>query len=246
MSIETVALIMLALVAGALAKGATGLGLPLIAVPVMAGFIGVEHAVVVMVLPLLVTNAWMVVVHRRARVALPDMRLWLIVGALGAVFGTWLLSELDDRMLLAIMAAWLGLYLASVYSGRPIKLAGPLGDRLAPAFCFLAGTMQGANGMSGPLVSTFFHARRLEPSAYLLGSSAMYLVFQGVQSATLGGLGLLTGPRMIESALALIPAVIGLPLGVRLGRMLSPRTFNRLVIALLSVMELKLLYEAAG
>ena len=51
--------IVLALVAGGLTKGLTGLGLPGIAVPIMAIFLGVETAVMVMVLPTLATNLWL-------------------------------------------------------------------------------------------------------------------------------------------------------------------------------------------
>ena len=49
-------IIAVALGVGGATKGLTGLGLPMVAVPVMAGFLGVERAVLIMILPVLVLN----------------------------------------------------------------------------------------------------------------------------------------------------------------------------------------------
>ena len=57
----------LAVVMGSLIKGVTGLGLPLTAVPVIAFFVGVENAVVIMAAPTAMSNAVLVREHRRAR-----------------------------------------------------------------------------------------------------------------------------------------------------------------------------------
>ena len=54
----------LAVVLGSLVKGVTGLGLPLTAVPVIAFFVGVEDAVVIMAAPTAVSNAMLVREHR--------------------------------------------------------------------------------------------------------------------------------------------------------------------------------------
>jgi len=50
----------LALAAGAVVKGATGMGLPLIALPVLTSFFGLQHAVGLMTVPLILTNFWQV------------------------------------------------------------------------------------------------------------------------------------------------------------------------------------------
>ena len=52
--------IVIAIAVGAFIKGATGGGLPQVAIPVMAPFLGVEHAVVLMAIPGIVSNAWLV------------------------------------------------------------------------------------------------------------------------------------------------------------------------------------------
>ena len=56
--------IVAAIAIGAFVKGATGGGLPQIAIPVMAAFIGVERSVVIMAIPGVVANGWLVWSHR--------------------------------------------------------------------------------------------------------------------------------------------------------------------------------------
>ncbi len=84
-------LIVVALGAGAIAKGATGMGLPLIAMPVMASAFGLQHAISIMTIPLLVTNIWQVW-RLRGQAASPDLRFlapMIIGGVAGVIAGTW-------------------------------------------------------------------------------------------------------------------------------------------------------------
>lgn len=242
MSAEALAVIFVALFAGSFAKGVTGIGLPLVAVPVMAPFLGVERAVVVMIPPALATNLWLLWEHRRAARALPAVGLMLAFAAAGAVVGTWALAWLDDRVLMIFLAAWLGLYLLSV--ALRVRLApGPEAGRVAgPATGALAGVLQGATGMSGPIVAPYFHAMRLEPSVYVLAATCVFTVAQAAQAAAQLGFGLLTWPRLAEGLLALVPALLAMPAALRVQRRLPALWFNRAVLALLAAMEAKLLY----
>ena len=101
MEFEHLILIVVALGAGAIAKGATGMGLPLIAMPVMASAFGLQHAISIMTLPLLVTNIWQVW-RLRGEAASPSLRFlvpMIIGGIAGVVAGTWALVEIDERIL---------------------------------------------------------------------------------------------------------------------------------------------------
>ena len=81
--------IVAAMAVGAVVKGVTGSGLPTIAIPVMAGFLGVERAVVVMAIPTVVTNSWLLWEHRHHASGARDLPLMLGCGVLGAVAGVW-------------------------------------------------------------------------------------------------------------------------------------------------------------
>ena len=82
-----IAIMVIALAIGGFVKGVTGLGLPSIAIPVMAGFLGVEHAVIIMVIPIAVLNAWLVWTHRGQALEVKELPKLLIWGCLGALWG---------------------------------------------------------------------------------------------------------------------------------------------------------------
>ena len=60
MPLENLLAMALALGVGGLVKGATGMGLPLVALPILAAFLGVQHAVALMCFPGIITNIWQV------------------------------------------------------------------------------------------------------------------------------------------------------------------------------------------
>lgn len=236
--------IVAAIALGAFVKGATGGGLPQIAIPVMAAFLGVERAVVVMAIPGVVANGWLVWSHRAEAARTRDLPTMLASGAVGAVLGTLALDGLDGRVLSAVLAAIIVGYVA-------LSLARP-GFHLPPGVTRIAslpvgvaaGGLQGATGISGPLLTTYLHGFGLRPRAFVFALATLFFAFALVQTAALFAVGLYTGSRLLESLLALVPIAVALPLGARAARRLSAATFNRAVLALLLASAVALVLEA--
>ena len=89
------------LAAGALVKGATGMGLPLIALPVLTTAFGLQHAVGIMAITQVLTNGMQIWQFREARreEAMGFLPWFLVAGGFGVVLGTFLLSNLPERIL---------------------------------------------------------------------------------------------------------------------------------------------------
>src|SRR6218665_2005080 len=104
----------LALAAGAVVKGASGMGLPLIALPVLTSVFGLQHAVGLMTIPLIVTNFWQVWRFRSEarQPRLAFMPWFLVGGAVGIVIGTWALTTLPERVLVLSLGLILLVYAA--------------------------------------------------------------------------------------------------------------------------------------
>ena len=241
-SVGLLASAMLAIGLGALAKGITGVGLPILAVPVLASFTSVEEAVVLMVLPSIAANGWLVATHRKWA-ALRDHRAFLVLGLTGGVLGTWLLSILDDHWLKLILAIWLGVYLLQYFSRRSYDRyfsgRGGLGSLLG----FVAGTIQGACGISAPIVAPYFHANGLVRETYAFAAAFTFLFFSGAQIATMFRLELLTPERLMIGLIVVVPTLLFTQLGIRWSRSISEKVFHNILIALFVVMELKLVID---
>lgn len=244
MQAETIVIIGIALAAGGLVKGATGTGLPMVAVPVMAAFIGVPHAVAVMAIPTMVTNLWLIWSHRNAATGSSTLVVFLLAGVVGVGLGTWGLVELDDRLLSLTMAALVCGYVVLIAAKPDLRLNDRLNRRLAPGIGLVSGTLQGATGMSGPVVVTYAHARRLERDQHVFLVASIYGTFAVIQAPALFGVGILTPVRLMESALALVPIIVFMWLGTRLARSFSQRTFNRVIVCVLVLMAAKLVYAS--
>lgn len=236
--------IVLALSVGGFIKGVTGSGLPQIAIPVMAVFLGVERSVVIMVIPGIVSNGFLIWRNRRHFPETRDLPVLLGTGIVGAVAGTYLLKTLDQRVLSAILAASVLVYVALRLTRPELQLRERTTRWFAPPVGFASGALQGASGISGPLVTTWLHSYRLSPAVYVLSLTTMFQVFSVAQGVTLVGLGMFSWERVLEGSLALVPLAVVIPLGSRLAGRLPRDVFDRVVLVLLALSAAELLRKA--
>ncbi len=230
---------------GAFAKSVTGLGLPLVAIPVIASFLGVETAVVVMALPTVVTNVWMLWEHRASASQTRELPVLLTTGTVGVVVGTAILRVADPRWLALALAMVIFGYLALRLARPGLALRASITTQLSPFAGGLAGLAQGATGISGPVVSTYLHAFRLPAGAFLFSTNAMFLVFALVQVVAFIATGLYQG-RVAPSLLALLPVALVFPAGLAVGRRMDVERFDRALLALLFLSGLKQVSDALG
>lgn len=238
------AAIVAAISAGAFIKGATGGGLPQLAIPVMAVFIGVERAVVLMAIPGVVSNAFLVWSHRESARDTRDLPALLGTAIVGAVVGTMLLKTLDGRILSAVVAGVIVLYIAIALLHPDFVIPERVTRVLSPPVGLAAGGLQGATGISGPVLTTYLHGFGLRPRAYVFSLATLFCVSAVVQAVTLAAVGLYTQSRLFESLLTLVPIAIALPVGARAARKLSRETFQRVTLVLVAASALSLIHDA--
>ena len=238
-----VALVSIAL--GSILKGITGVGLPILAVPMIASFTSVADAVVLMVLPGLAANALVMLVHRKWEL-LSKHKVFLVTGFVGGFFGTWLLSIMGDRMLKLLLAVWLGVYLVQYFSRKSGSHVFNIPQWLAGVFGIAAGTSQGAMGISASLVGPYYHATGLARQSYAFMTAFTFLIFGISQFVAMTQTTLLTPDRMSVGALAVIPTLLFTQLGIRISGNISEKAFNRVLIVLFVFMEIKLVLDVTG
>lgn len=244
-SLLEIAIIALAIGLGSFIKGATGTGLPLVAVPVMATFLGVERAVVVMVIPGIATNVWMLWQRRAHLRGARDLPVLLGTGGIGAVVGTWGLRELEGAVLSLLVAAVVVLYVVVFLRSASLQFPAEVTRYTSWPVGLAAGGLQGATGMSGPLLTTYLHGFRLQRDIFIVSIVTLFLAFAVVQGAALAQFGMFTPSRAVEGVLALAP-IVAMPLGTRVARRFSRRTFDLWVLAVLVGAALKLMWDGVG
>lgn len=237
------ALVVVAVAVGALSKGLTGLGLPLLAIPVIAVFLDVRQAVIVMAFPTFVTNAWLVWSLRRHLPETRHLGVMLATGAVGAIAGAGALSGLDPDVPRVAVGTLIVVYLVMRLARPSLTLSPTTLRRSAPGVGLVGGVMQGATGMSGSLLATYLHGANLPPAVFVLSLTALFTGFAAVQVGTFAAVGGYTRTTITGTLLALLPIAVAFPVGIRLGRTISPDVFERLLTAILLVVGARLLQQ---
>ena len=231
---------------GAGVKGVTGMGYPLLAVPLISLVGGVDDAVVAVAAPNLAANAHLCWHARAGRHEARDMGRLVGWGIGGAVVGTVALVSLPDDPLLVVLAVTIVWFVVQFLRHPELRLPADTARRWSPVAGTITGLMQGAVGVSGPVVATWLHPYRLPRETYVYSITLLFGVTGAVQLAVLLGQGEMTTTRAWASLAAALPAAITLPLGVRLRQRLAGDTFDRVVLAVLLVSALSLLVQVVA
>lgn len=240
----------LLIVAGGLAvagfsKGFGGFGLPLIATPILAGVFGPRAAVVIVSIPILVSNTLLLVTGWRVVPAvIRDIVPMLVLGAIGTLIGVQLLAQLDQRAFALLISLLVIVFLArgdrmlgDDPDARRVKVAGP-------AVGFLGGLLQGSTSIASPLIGSYFHARKLSTKEFVVVLAALFQLNSIVQIGGFLAFDLLTPDLLALGIVGLVPNLIGLIAGIELRGRISPVTFRRIIVALLVASVANLLWRA--
>lgn len=235
-----------ALLAG-LAKGVTGMGVPVVATPVMAVLYSVRIAVATTIIPTVLSDLPLVYYYRaewREARRLVTLGLTAVPGiVLGA---TWLLATVSDRYLAAALGFLALLFAVTNWFGVLPALAGPAAARLAPAVGLLAGLLQGATGASGPLISMYLFQLRLPRASFLFLINAYFLVVDVTQMVSLYRLGLYTPPVLAGSAVMAVLVMPALLFALRHQHRIPEDVFRRAILLMLAATGVALVNKLRG
>ena len=246
MDAQSVLVVTAAIVAGGLFKGATGLGLPLVAIPIMASTVGLPYAISIMIVPILVSNTWQVWEYRRARrdPELAFLPWFLVCAGIGVAIGTFFLKLLPEDVLALVLGCGLLLYFAFRLMRPHFVLTTRHATRLGAPFGLFSGLLHGATGVSGPISIPFIHAMRLDRPAHILAVSSLFLVLATVQLPALFAAGVTRLDWVAHGVPALLPVAASMPVGQWLARRFSARTFDMVILVFLGLMGTKMVLTA--
>lgn len=228
---------------GAFVKSVTGMGYPVLAVPLIALVLGVEDAVVIVAAPNLAANTLLCLHARTGRGEARDLPRILTFGVLGAAVGTFVLVRFPDEPLVIALVVTIALFLYNAIRAPDLHVPPAVAHRWSPAVGGVAGVMQGAVGVSGPIVAAWIHSYRLSREAYVFSVTAIFGLTGGAQLLLLVAAGEFTAERTLVAVLAFIPVLAMIPLGTRLRGRLDGRGFELAVLGVIATSGAALLLK---
>jgi uncharacterized membrane protein YfcA len=237
-------IIFAALFCGGTLKGALGMGSPVVAVPVMASFVDVRLAVVVMVVPNLITNIAQIRTYKSARMQGTFSMRFALAGAFGAGVGSFALV-LFSAMVLKIIVACAVLAYVTLRIMRPdFSTTLERATALALPFGALSGIFQGAAGVSAPISMSFLNAVKLQRPTVIVTISTLFVAMSAVQIPMLALFGIMTLQTAFMGVFVLLPLFAGMSVGASLAKRMDTKTFDRAILAVLVVLAAKLFWDA--
>lgn len=231
---------------GGILKGATGAGAPIVAIPIIALYFDVPMAIAVFVMPNLVSNSLQIWTHRATRVPAAFLVPFAGAGVLGAGLGTLILASVPtDALKLAVAVAVVAYIVFRLF--RPDwRLEMETAQKVAAPVGLVAGVLQGASGISAPVSITFLNAMRLPRHSFIFTISIFFLTMLLVQVPMLAGYGFLTPERLLIGGASTLVLLGFMPVGAFFGRLVSPETFNRIILVLLAMLAVRLFWDVAA
>ena len=228
------------------AKGTTGMGLPLVATPILAGVFGPKAAVVIVTVPIFAANSLLLLQGWRRLDVLRGVAPIIIASAVGTMIGVNLLALLDQRTFAILISLMVVVFLA-----RGDRLIGddPGARRariLGPIVGFVGGVLQGTTSIASPVIGSFFHARKMDRHDYVVVLAAIFELNAAIQLIGYSLLGLYTPDILAIGLLGLVPTLLALMVGIYFRGRLDQRRFRQLIVVLLVLSVANLLWRSFG
>ena len=228
----------------AVVKGAIGFGFPTLGTPLLALFVDVKTAVVVLLVPNIVMDA--VQASRRGDLLATIRRFALLVlgGAVGTVVGTRLLAVLSERSATLVLGATVVAFVLlnathwspRVPPGKARWLDAPVG--------FAAGVIGGVTNVPGTPLVIYFYALGLAKHDFVRAVAVTFVLYKIVQLGAITWYGLVTWPLLGLSALLTLVALGGFRVGLAIQDRLDQVTFNRAILIFLGLLGAWLIVRA--
>ncbi len=229
--------------AGGLIKGLLGIGLPLVALPMLSLGYTPTQAIGMVAVPVLTSNLWQA---WDTGVSWPGVKrfLPLIVMLLLATLATVPLTlALPEDTLRRVLAALV--LLAVLLNAMPLRLSVPPARERwwSAGVGLLSGVMGGVSSLTGPIIITYLMSLRLSREVFVGTVSVIYLCGALPLYGSMALQGRFTLRELLLSALALLPMALGMTVGKHLRGKLSEVLFRRVLLGFLVLLALLLIFK---
>lgn len=225
----------------AMVKGVAGLGFPLITVPLVANIVGPHAAVVIIAVPTVVSNLYMVTQGGGSVARLRQLG-WLIGGLIaGAAVGARLLRDINPAVLAMILGLIAVSYAGAALIRVPLRLPATPRPASSLGVGAAAGLLGGATTIYAPILAGYLDSMRLAKDEFVFWVTALFLIGTSTQVLTYVQAGIYRGGLLGIALLLCLPMLVGTWIGIRLRGRLAPDRFRILVLVLVLLSGLNLI-----
>ena len=236
--------ILLTFFLGGIVKGVTGMGLPTVAMGVLGAFMPPVTAASLLIVPSFVTNVWQLIAGPSFAALMARLYFMLLAIVVGTIAGSWLLTSGSTEWTTRALGCALVIYAGFSLFARQLSVPAHMERRLSPFIGLLTGLVTGATGVFVIPAVPYIQALGLSKDDLVqaLGLSFTTSTLALTIGLSLGGA--FHSANIVVSAVAVIPALLGMWSGSWIRSRLSPVAFRRGFFILLLLLGIDLAIRA--
>jgi hypothetical protein len=238
-----IALMAASLLIAGLVKGVIGVGMPVVAFPLLSMLVDMQTAVMLLSVPLVLSN-----IPQALEGGLVTQTLWSLAPVLvGMMPGVWIgvavLLNVDPAVAETVAGVVVIAVAALIVIAPKLqikqRLVGPVG--LGVGFC--GGLLGGIAALSGPLVFIFLLAKGLRGRAFTKEASVFLVVSSVLLASALTSSHRFDWHDVLISTLATIPVVAGTLVGQKVRDAVPADAFKKLVVLMVLLSGAQLVWN---
>jgi uncharacterized membrane protein YfcA len=224
-----------------LIKGGTGLGYSSCALPFLAAAMGLKPAIVLVVLPAMISN--IVVVATTGHFQESLKRFWILYAATlpGIIAGTFFLAWIDQKVATISLGVLIAVYSVIALVKPAMCLPSGLERPLQMPVGLINGFFTGLTGSQVLPLVPYMLALKLDANRMVQAVNLAVTIASGFMTIALLHSGLMSVPSLGVSVAAIIPAMAGIWLGTRARGLIPVAHFRSVVLIVLGVLGVLLI-----
>ena len=228
-----------------ISKSGFGAGFGSLAVPVMALAVAVPQAAAILMPVLLLMDLLGMAAFRKS-FELKLLKFLVPCGLLGTVVGALLFKVLDARLVAGMVGVFTLLFLAQRLLFPPKADSPPPPKWLGAVLTVMSGFTSFVSHAGGPPLSAYVIPLRMSPLKFTATMAFFFFVINLSKWIPYALLGLIDLRNMATSLVLLPLAPVGVWIGVRLAKSISPQLFYRLLSVGMLLTGCKLVWDGFG
>jgi len=241
LTLMTLAIALGALLFGGFAKGVLGVGLPMVAVPILSTFLPIRDVVAILFFPILATNLWQAISGGYLTATIK--RFWPMLLTMTATIwlGTLSLTRLDPAVVTSLLGVFVAIFALASLAKPQFRV--PPNWELGVSLC--AGAIGGFFGgmalIGGPPVIMLMVALHLKKEEFIGAMGLLYLAMLPPAGFSLISLDVLQMRHVIPGLLTLAPVLVGLALGQWVRGRIDQERFRKILLVSMVLIGLNLI-----
>lgn len=239
-AVSLLAILIVLFIAGT-TKGLIGVGMPIVAVPMLCLIVDLPIVVGLLSIPLIITNIPQAVVGDRLGVVLRRLAPLFVGLIIGVFIGVSLLTTIRPEFMKPVVGIILIVVALSLLFSPHLVVPRKYEPYASPVAGFIGGIVGGIAALPGPFVFMYLLALGIKRDKFVQYSSTFLTVAAAVMTITLGWKGVLGWGDALISAASALPIFIGMWVGSHIRQLVTPEVFRKIILGVVMVSGINLI-----